>query len=160
MNFEQALIMMKNKYEMTNPRVNGYFSINKNGFYYYGNDIDEDYLIEINGRECALGVDMISNDDISESNDWEEYKLGTPNILTYGEQSYLNNVLKPFKNGITYLMLNNDINDRFYLFINIIGDNRWNDFITLPQIGNLMYKGMKLGRHYTPEELNLFKGKY
>lgn len=85
-------------------------------------------------------------------NSWELYEKNS--ILDEEEKAYLEAVLKPFKNRIKFLMKGKVICDRGE-FIIIKLDT---ESITLPFFkSNTMYKGMKLNKGYTKEELGLFE---
>lgn len=72
-------------------------------------------------------------------------------ILDEKEKEYLNNVIKPFKNKVTFIQKDNSIFGEF-IKIDIKNDVK----ITLPyfEIGT-MYKRMEAYKHYTLSELEL-----
>ena len=75
-------------------------------------------------------------------------------ILDKEEKEYLEAVIRPFKDKIYGIQKTPCC---LYEFINIIGIN--NIDINLPEFKkNKMYKGMKVNKRYTLEELGLFKG--
>lgn len=72
-------------------------------------------------------------------------------ILNEKEKEYLNNVIKPFRNRVTYIQKNDS---RFREFISIGIENDAN--IDLPYFEiDTMYKGMQIGKKYTLSELGL-----
>ena len=72
-------------------------------------------------------------------------------ILDEKEKEYLGNVIKPFRDRVTYIKkIRKDIQE--YISINIKNDLP----ITLPHFFEYtMYKGMNIGRAYTLSELGL-----
>lgn len=83
--------------------------------------------------------------------DWELYKEP---ILDKEEKEYLENVLRPFKNKVNWVAKNGCGNNFEYLWF----DLREDDGLCLPSFKkDTMYKGMKPNKHYTLEELGLFK---
>ena len=77
-----------------------------------------------------------------------EYK----EILDKEEKEYLRNVIKPFRDRVTYIFKCCDSSELSYIFIKM--KNKEN--IKLPFFKrNTMYKGMQPNRSYTLEELGL-----
>ena len=79
-------------------------------------------------------------------------------ILTDSEKRYLSNVIEPFRDrviGITKCIIPN-YNDKEFIFILIRSIGVCKDYISLPlfDIGT-MYRGMKIDKEYTLEELGL-----
>ena len=75
-----------------------------------------------------------------------------PEILDEKEKEYLSSVIRPFRNKIEYICKSRygDVGAE-YLDIEI-----YDDFMCLPSFEkNTMYKGMKLEKNYTLEELGL-----
>ena len=84
-------------------------------------------------------------------------------ILDKVEKEYLQNVIKPFKNNIQYIIkqTGQDHSDYEYItiFINSITNTDWLDqeYIVFPYFKKgTMYKNMEIGKKYTLEELGLF----
>ena len=70
-------------------------------------------------------------------------------ILTKEEKDYLSAVIKPFRNRVSSISKDGPLE---YITISLDGD----DFAILPNFGEgTMYKGMKLDKKYTLEELEL-----
>ena len=70
-------------------------------------------------------------------------------ILTKEEKDYLSAVIKPFRNRVSSISKDGPLE---YITISLDGD----DFAILPNFEEgTMYKGMKLGKKYTLEELEL-----
>ena len=70
-------------------------------------------------------------------------------ILTKEEKDYLSAVIKPFRNRVSSISKDGPLE---YITISLDGD----DFAILPNFGEgTMYKGMKLAKKYTLEELEL-----
>lgn len=78
-----------------------------------------------------------------------EYK---EEILDEAEKRYLRGVIRPFRNRITYIMKMDDYSEtKEYIYIDL-----GNEAIDLPDFNSeSMYKGMKLNKEYTLEELGL-----
>ena len=76
-------------------------------------------------------------------------------ILNEKEKEYLSNFIKPFRNGVLAITKYNYSNGDEYLQIEVNQPNRF-ECIKLPYFEKgTMYKGMKLGKKYTLEELEL-----
>jgi len=72
-------------------------------------------------------------------------------ILDKKEKEYLENVIKPFRNRITYIKKDKYLSENF-----AIGIQLDDDVILLPEFNDTrMYKGMELNKKYTLEELGL-----
>lgn len=81
----------------------------------------------------------------------EEYK---EQILDEVEKAYLSAVIKPFRNRVNYIMKKENIDNSSMEFIHIeLSDEDIADFPDFK--ANTMYKGMKVGIHYTLQELGL-----
>lgn len=75
-------------------------------------------------------------------------------ILDETEKRYLANVIKPFRHKIKSIEKTTKIGDSGLCYLNILLKN--NDIANLPDFKkNSMYKGMKICRKYTLEELGL-----
>ena len=75
-------------------------------------------------------------------------------ILTEEEKEYLSNIIKPFRNEISYIkkIFNTITTQQQYIFIRF----KNNDLILFPDFkAGQYYKNMKLKRKYTLEELGL-----
>lgn len=87
---------------------------------------------------------------------WELYKKS---ILDKTEKAYLNNVIKPFKNKVSYIVKDSRLMFSCkYVFINICVKTYFKtyEYISLPTfISDSMYKNMKLGYKYSLKELGL-----
>ena len=80
----------------------------------------------------------------------EEYKEP---ILDDVEREYLSAVIKPFRKKISYIIKSKDLSEgKKYIKIELCNG----DTMYFPYLANdAMYKGMKLDRNYTIEELGL-----
>lgn len=75
-------------------------------------------------------------------------------ILDKVEKEYLENILKPFKDMVTYVEKVNSNHQQQYLYIYLKGY----EIFDLPYFKeNTMYVGMKPGKQYTLKELGLFE---
>lgn len=119
---------------------------------------DEIYLYKDNQKICfsdACGVKCLDTTDLN-CGTWELYKKS---ILNKSEKEYLNQVIKPFKNKVLYivkdrLLLNSSKN----VFIQICVKSyiSMHEYISLPTfISDTMYKNMELGYQYSLKELGL-----
>ncbi len=73
-------------------------------------------------------------------------------ILTKKEKTYLEGVLRPFKNKVEFIK--KDQNN----YGECIHFNLKEDYFVLPYFEkDTMYKGMEIDKHYTVEELGLFE---
>ena len=76
-------------------------------------------------------------------------------ILDKVEKRYLENLLRPFKNRVTYVTKRKGL-DKKLEYLNICVDK--DDVIFLPYFeDDTMYKGMKPEKEYTLKELGLFE---
>lgn len=84
-----------------------------------------------------------------------KYEIKRP-ILDNVEKRYLEGVLKPFKNRISYIKKHHDIYHESAEFIYMKFKN--NESLIFPyfKLGT-MYKGMEPNKEYTLQELGLFK---
>lgn len=75
-------------------------------------------------------------------------------ILDDVEKRYLENVLKPFKDKVNYLIKHNDRHKGDYIIVTIYEE----DSLLFPYFKkNKMYKGMEVDKRYTLKELGLFE---
>lgn len=81
-------------------------------------------------------------------------KIEKKEILDEKEKEYLNNVIKPFREKVTYIQKDSNRFNRLKEFIRIGIKN--DAEITLPYFEiDTMYKGMKIYKKYTLSELGL-----
>lgn len=80
--------------------------------------------------------------------------VGKPEILDEEEKRYLEGVIKPFRDKVTYIKkIGNSLESEEFITIQLK-----NEVIDLPYFKpNTMYKGMELSKVYTIEELGLFE---
>ena len=97
-----------------------------------------------------LGCVDNSYDELSAFKKWLDQEHKEP-ILDEAERRYLSAVIRPFRDRVMAITKVNDIESDYII---IFMDS--NENICLPdfQTGT-MYKGMKKGHDYTPEELGL-----
>lgn len=115
------------------------YKITKNGFMYWSDDYQQwNYTGGI--EELFLGERRI-------------VKIPKP-VLTEKEKEYLSNVIKPFRDKVRLISKHSNDNGQF---ISIeIKEKPHNNNIFLPYFEEgSMYKGMKIGKFYTLEELGL-----
>lgn len=98
----------------------------------------------------------------------QEIEVGVKDILTDEEREYLENVLKPFKDDVRYIVKQNrptgpDYSDSEYEYITIIINNTTNiawfgqEYLVFPLFKKgTMYKNMEVDMPYTLDELGLF----
>ena len=98
-----------------------------------------------NCRECKKNV-----------MEWLLEEYSEP-ILDDAEKEYLSAVIKPFRNRVKYITKFIGVFDNEFIEIDHVMDNEAElYYIELPLFKKgTMYKGMKLGRNYTLEELEL-----
>lgn len=103
------------------------------------------------GKEVINGkIDMF---DMPFFNDWCDDVEDEP-ILDAKEKAYLEAVLKPFKNRITFIEKEELLETMEYIICGIDYD----DFISFPYfIKGTMYKNMEDDKPYTSQELGLFE---
>lgn len=80
-------------------------------------------------------------------------------ILTKKEKTYLENVVKPFKERVDYIVKNQYSNNQTFICINVKlhYDDDDSEFMYLPYFsGDKMYIGMEYLKHYTMKDLGLF----
>lgn len=74
-------------------------------------------------------------------------------VLDTIEKTYLENLLRPFKDKVEFIR-KSKYKNKEYLYIQL----NMNEWISLPSFKkNTMYKGMKLEKRYTLEEMGLFE---
>ncbi len=121
-------------------------------FYLYKNGVGNVFLgnfdTKINSRYIPSNISLIKDD-------WEIVEeKGKKPILDKEEKAYLEAVLKPFKGRIKFLIKGKTVIDKNE-FIIIKLDT---EAISLPFFeASTMYKGMRINKKYTLEELGLFK---
>lgn len=161
MKFEEAIKLMREGKKMTND-------IYRNGNYFYIDNFERFrfYHKDNNGIECDSNGSLFLRSCSIMSNNWYEYK---ESILTDKEKTYLENVIRPFKDrveSITKTFMPNDshykeLNDDYRLDIRVMLYNNDNvgTIIQLPpfDIKSNMYKGMISNKCYTLKELGLFE---
>lgn len=83
--------------------------------------------------------------------DWMSQPCKEP-ILNDTEKEYLADVIRPFREEVATISKFNTFDGRQYIYIKM----KDNHFATLPYFPkDIMYKGMKEGKHYSLEELGL-----
>lgn len=121
----------------------------------------KDYILNTEQTNINCCVNYLNNKEICFKNckeckkhamEWllEEYKEP---VLDDVEREYLSVVIKPFRSRVQYIVKWKIYND-FKQFLHIeLSDG---DSLSFPNFKeNTMYKGMKVGKYYTPEELGL-----
>lgn len=118
---------------------------------------DAIYLYKENEKICfsdACPVKYLSTSDLNFGT-WELYK---ESILDKTEKAYLNNVIKPFKNKVCYIVKYTiSFYDRYFIQI-CVKSNRNNvyQYINLPAfIRGSMYNNMKVCYKYSLKDLGL-----
>ena len=99
------------------------------------------YCGDLDCKECRI-----------KSIEWLNQEYKNP-ILDDLERKYLSAVIKPFRKKISYIRKRNDVSKgKKYIQIELCDG----DTMYFPYLANdAMYKGMKLDRNYTLEELGL-----
>jgi len=83
-----------------------------------------------------------------------EYEI-EEQILDDVEKRYLENVLRPFKDNVNFIVKYKDIADYHYINVAIGGAG---DNLTCPDFEkDTMYKGMEVNKRYNMKELGLFE---
>lgn len=143
MKFEEALKLMREGKKMTTDHY-------KKGNYFYIN-FGELFFYDSKEKTAKYGPGCLGNDIVNGG--WYEYK---ESILTEKEKTYLENVIRPFKDEVKTISHLKDIRFQLVEYISIY----INCFerICLPNFSaGTMYKGMELNKKYTIEELGLFE---
>lgn len=141
MKFEDALKLLREGKKVTEK------TYHKGAYVFIG----EQERLEISYDGVTGNMYVISFDDIL-ADDWEEYKEP---ILDDVEKKYLEAVLRPFKNRVEAICKHQLISsDAEYLYFSFTHE----DYMHLPNFPmSTMYKGMKVNKYYTLEELGLFE---
>lgn len=88
----------------------------------------------------------------------KEFNENFNSILDDKEKEYLKAVIKPFRNEINFIRKVDFHNDKEYIKIEFIGDNMLGEVMDFKSFKKgTMYKGMKVDKRYTLEELGLQK---
>lgn len=109
-------------------------------------------------RGCETTFILRSNSIVGDN--WE---IVEEPILDKQEKKYLENFLRPYTKRYDKIKItkNNIGSGRFFIGINFFAFKNGEpaDYINLPYFDKCehMYEGMDEGKHYTPEELGLFK---
>lgn len=76
-------------------------------------------------------------------------------ILTDSEKRYLSNVIEPFRDRVRYIIKIESTTDEYILIV--LKHYKYNnDLVKLPAFEKeTMYRGMKIGKKYTVDELGL-----
>ena len=90
-------------------------------------------------RECCL-----------KNLEWLNQEYKEP-ILDDVEKEYLLAVIKPFRKKISYIRKSEDLRKKYIKIVLCDGDSMYFPYLS----NDAMYKGMKLDRNYTLEELGL-----
>ena len=97
------------------------------------------------------GSDEFCKKCLGESLEWLNQEYKEP-ILDDAERKYLAAVIKPFREKIKYIRKNKSAyKDKQFISIGFYDD----DYMYFPYLDDAMYKGMKVGKHYTLQELGL-----
>ena len=116
------------------------------------------YLYKENEDICFSGTGIVKflNERDLNFGTWELYK---DPILTKEEKEYLNNVIKPFKNRVYYIIKHKHLcvlNEEFIQICVRSYNDELDEDINLPLfVKGSMYKNMKEGRRYSLRELGL-----
>ena len=117
----------------------------------------ENILKDKNGSETYVSLRF----DFKTNNEWEIYEEP---ILDEAEKKYLSDVLRPFKKSFAKILISKSnfyiCNDNNYkehiIFILINIDGCYKEVFSLPGFDKgTMYKGMKIGKDYSLEDLGL-----
>lgn len=120
-------------------------------------------------RKCARGKIIVANDfngksinEFEKAYEYQVMKVSRPvkykriyefkEILNKRENEWLGNLVRPFRDRIEYIRKCCDSSELSYIFIKM----KNKEDIKLPFFKrNTMYKGMKINKEYTLEELGL-----
>lgn len=109
---------------------------------------------------CSLGnfCWVINKDLYTDKFLDQEFEIEVPELLTKEEKEYLENLLKPFKEVVDYIMkVRDNYNIKEYIVIRICNG----ECITLPYFNyNEYYKNLEIEKEYTLKDLELFQSKY
>ena len=110
------------------------------------------YWSNIDRRWCGLGD--IPNKLLTGEN--KITKLSKP-ILNDAEKEYLGNIIKPFRDRVISIRKIEDPGEEcLIIYVEYFKDKSIGETFMLPSFEmKTMYKGMELGKRYTPEELGL-----
>ena len=116
------------------------YKLSKEGFMFWS-DFNQDWFYISKLEQLLIGY-------------CEIIKLPKP-ILDEKEKEYLSNVIKPFRNKVYAIAKYDDGDDNYYIQI-MMKQNVYFEYIDFPYFKKgTMYKGMKVGREYTLDQLGL-----
>ena len=104
------------------------------------------------GQEVLFTIDF---DDIKNKH-WEEYN---EDILNEEEKPYLENILKPYKDRVDFVMKEciGDYYERIVICVSV-KNKSFKNYIAFPYFNKgTIYKGMEIDKKYTVNELGLYK---
>lgn len=113
----------------------------------------ENGKLKSNDNYCSLNIHSQS---LLKEKVWELYEEPKP-ILDTEEKAYLEAVLRPFKNKITYVVKHRYLGIKKE-YIDFNGDKKFLFSLPFFDLGT-MYKGMEPDKKYTLKELGLFDRK-
>ena len=122
----------------------------ESGKYIYLNK--DKYIVNDLGKEVLFTIDF---DDIKNEH-WEEYN---DDILNEEEKPYLENILKPYKNRVDFVMKEciGDYYERIVICVSV-KNKSFKNYIAFPYFNKgTMYKGMEIDKKYTVNELGLYE---
>ena len=96
------------------------------------------------------GSDEFCKKCLCESLEWLNQEYKDP-IIDDVEREYLSAVIKPFRKKISYIRKSKDFRKKYIKIVLCDGDSMYFPYLA----NNAMYKGMKIDRNYTLEELGL-----
>lgn len=87
----------------------------------------------------------------------QEIEIEMPDILDEKEKEYLANVIKPFRDSVSYIKKVGCVNNIYFISIKINSKvlDSGEEYHSLPFFQNKMYQGMEIDKEYTLEELDL-----
>ena len=123
-----------------------------------GNDKTYSFLL----HNCYLSMKALIKDieNLSVENDQLKSKLGSKkrknDILDFDERKYLDNVIKPFRNRVLYIVKYEDFDNCEFIAIEIFCIDGGVYQMLFPSFSkNTMYKNMQLNKEYSLKELGL-----
>ena len=141
--FKKSDLKDGDKCTLKNGKVVFYGSSSKYKSTYCFENLTDDFKFEPNDEVSIVKVERPTYETVFERKE---------EILDNTEKNYLRSVIRPFRNEVKTIE-KNIMDDKEYICINL---KNWLDTFTLPRFKKgTMYKGMRVNKKYTLEELEL-----
>lgn len=113
-------------------------------------------IIKHIGKRLGCQIKVKSGEYVTDAIlEWMAQPYEKP-ILDDKEREYLSEVIKPYRNKVTFIAKSKDSYEAKYFISIVVKGNYGREAIHLPWFKeNTMYKGMELSKKYTVEELGL-----